>query len=330
MLKLPTVEIDSRKGTGQSPSVLSMINDAMAKYGFVGVRDIAFSEDLRREVLSFANTYFSKDRTEKLADASAQTHIVRGYSGPGSDYLSKTQNETGKDLVEKFVIGPERDEVFLSTVPKTYRELYGHNVWPDIPGFKETYLKYENYLESLATILASLFDESLDLREEFLVNHISHSPNNIRLNHYTYIGAEEKNPIHLGAHTDFGLFTILLTDGKPGLEVKVGVEWQEISCDPRAFIVNAGDVLAMLTNDHWLASLHRVKPPLRSGVIKRTSIPYFVDGNHDLKISCLPGFCDSENPWKYHECTVEEHFTNKVNTMRFGTDVRFQQTRQAD
>src|SRR5258708_948206 len=219
MLKLPIIEIDSRKGVNQDPSVLSLIDAAMSAYGFLGIRDIAFDKTLRELVLQLAEVYFSQESVKKEKDISEQLYVVRGYSGPGADYLSKTQNEMEeKDLVEKFVIGPEKDSAFLETLSAAERELFGHNVWPDIPGFKETYLKYADHMESLASILASLFSRALKLRDDYFVNNISRSPNNIRINHYTYKETQEESSVHLGAHTDFGLFTILLADGRPGLE----------------------------------------------------------------------------------------------------------------
>jgi len=48
-----------------------------------------------------------------------------------------------------------------------------------------------------------------------------------------------------GAHSDYGMLTLLRTDGAPGLQVRPepGGPWHAVPPRPGAFIVNLGDML---------------------------------------------------------------------------------------
>ena len=89
-----------------------------------------------------------------------------------------------------------------------------------------------------------------------------------------------------GAHTDYGAVTLLLTDGKPGLQVKPrGGDWMEVLHVPVAFVVNIGDCLMRWTNDIYVSTPHRVLPPERA----RRSVAFFLDPNPESVIEALLG-----------------------------------------
>lgn len=46
----------------------------------------------------------------------------------------------------------------------------------------------------------------------------------------------------VGAHSDFGLVTLLTTD-QPGLQIEMGADWVDIDLEPNCIIVNIGDEL---------------------------------------------------------------------------------------
>lgn len=45
-----------------------------------------------------------------------------------------------------------------------------------------------------------------------------------------------------GAHTDYGMLTILATDGTPGLQILRGRTWHEVPPRPGALVINLGDM----------------------------------------------------------------------------------------
>ena len=78
---------------------------------------------------------------------------------------------------------------------------------------------------------------------------------------------DEPDPLpgqqRMGAHTDYGVVTVLWADRTPGLEI-LGDDgaWHGVVPEPGALLVNLGDLTAEWTNDRWRSTLHRVVPPL--------------------------------------------------------------------
>lgn len=45
-----------------------------------------------------------------------------------------------------------------------------------------------------------------------------------------------------GAHTDYGMLTILATDDTPGLQIQLGGKWIDVPPERGMFIINIGDL----------------------------------------------------------------------------------------
>lgn len=105
-----------------------------------------------------------------------------------------------------------------------------------------------------------------------------------------------------GAHTDYGMITLLMTDGEPGLQIQVDpsdpASWQDVPHLPGAFIVNLGDMLQCWTNDRFRSTMHRVVIQDRGR--DRFSLPYFIEPNFHTLVECLPT-CRSEDGSAKHE-----------------------------
>jgi len=54
-----------------------------------------------------------------------------------------------------------------------------------------------------------------------------------------------------GAHTDYGMLTILATDGQPGLQVCLGGEWVDVAPGEGRFVCNLGDMLERCVAFGW-------------------------------------------------------------------------------
>jgi isopenicillin N synthase-like dioxygenase len=119
----------------------------------------------------------------------------------------------------------------------------------------------------------------------------------------------------MGAHTDYGIVTVLYADAVPGLQI-VGPdgEWQDVLPTEGAFLVNLGDLLAEWTNDRWRSTLHRVVPPdpRTSDAARRRSVAFFHDGNYDALVECLPTCCSGDNPPKYAPILAGDHLMAKL------------------
>jgi isopenicillin N synthase-like dioxygenase len=112
--------------------------------------------------------------------------------------------------------------------------------------------------------------------------------------------------MRMGAHTDYGIVTVLYGDRVPGLEV-LGPdgEWHGVIPVEGAYLVNLGDLLAEWTNDRWRSTLHRVVPPPAGtdGSALRRSAAFFLDGDYDALV---------EYPAKYPPVLAGEHLMSKL------------------
>ena len=115
----------------------------------------------------------------------------------------------------------------------------------------------------------------------------------------------------MGAHTDYGVVTVLWADGSPGLQIlDADGHWHDVVPEPGALLVNLGDLTAEWTNDRWRSTLHRVLPPAPG--TRRRSTAFFLDADWDAVIECVPTCTDAEHPPKYPPVVAGEHLMAKL------------------
>ena len=128
----------------------------------------------------------------------------------------------------------------------------------------------------------------------------------LRLLHYPpQDGHVDRADIGIGAHSDYGALTILAQDDVGGLQVmNRDGDWVEASPLPGTFVINIGDLIQRLTNDIYLANLHRV---VNVSGRERYSVPFFIDADFDAVFEPLPGCISDGNPKKYAAVVCGEH-----------------------
>lgn len=62
-----------------------------------------------------------------------------------------------------------------------------------------------------------------------------------------------------GAHSDYGVLTLLATDGTPGLQIQGRNGWVDVTALPGTIVVNLGDMLERWTNGMFKSTVHRVR-----------------------------------------------------------------------
>jgi isopenicillin N synthase-like dioxygenase len=118
----------------------------------------------------------------------------------------------------------------------------------------------------------------------------------------------------MGAHTDYGIVTILLADDVPGLQVFRHDTWHDVSVPRGSFVCNIGDMLERWTNDRWTSTLHRVVPPPRSldGPVRRRALARFLDCAPDLVVECIPTCTSTDRPARYEPVNAGTWLREKV------------------
>ena len=141
----------------------------------------------------------------------------------------------------------------------------------------------------------------------------------------------QPDQLGMGAHTDYGIVTVLWADPVPGLEV-LGPDsaWHPVSPAPGALLVNLGDLLARWTNDRYTSTMHRVVPPVDAAgrSVRRRSAAFFHDGNADAVISTLEPCRDAGGSSPYDDVTVAEHLEQKLAGSR-GLELNQHASREA-
>ncbi|MDB5587958.1 MAG: efe 1 [Devosia sp.] len=95
--------------------------------------------------------------------------------------------------------------------------------------------------------------------------------------------------------------------------------WHDVMPADGALLVNLGDLTARITNDRWMSTLHRVKPPVVNGTIwRRRSVAFFHDGNADAVVSTLDSLRDLGDGLAYEPITVRHHVAAKLAGSRRG------------
>lgn len=250
---------------------------ACAENGFFLVANHGVSVTLQRRLEAASATFFGWDDERKLRSGMAHGgRAWRGFFPVGGELTSGK-----KDLKEGLYFGQE----LTADDP---RPLHGPNLFPDLPGMKETVLEYMAEMTTLGHRLMGLLSLSLGLPEDYFHRHYTQDPTLLfRIFHYPPQAAHDAvdYPWGVGAHTDYGILTILKQDLVGGLEVQTSQGWVAVPPVPDTFVCNIGDMLDFLTRGLYRSAPHRVRNV--SGQ-ERYSWPFFFDPNFAAPVRTLP------------------------------------------
>lgn len=293
---------------------IQQMRTAGNEVGFFQIVNHGISESLRQRTLQLMDEFFSLDvDTKSMVVPDDGTY--RGYSGRRTESFAYTVGDIRPaDLVEAFVMGSDE----LSGDHGS--DLHGHrpNIWPDmISGFRESVSEYYSAVRQLSQQLTDMAALSLELPADFFTRKVDHAVVTMRMNWYQRHSDDpelDEAQMALGAHTDYGILTVLLADPGPGLQIlSDDSQWIDLAPLDGAFIVNIGDALALWTNDFWKSTVHRVVPVMPSGGRARRSIALFQDGNFDTPLQTLEQFVDPHAVAKYRPTTLGQHVTDKIS-----------------
>ena len=297
------------------------VDDACRSIGFMQVVGHGISPDVIAAMLAASDDFFALPIDTKLCAAPAHPGINRGYAAAGTEALAYSLGveQARPDLFEAFNVGPDhvdRSDPFFANDQFGF---FAQNVWPVEPASLRPALNaYFAEAHRVALCLTEVFSVALGLGENWFGPFVDRSTVTMRVNHYERRpgdAAPDAAQMRMGAHTDYGIVTVLYADAVPGLEI-VGPDgqWHGVTPAPGALLVNLGDLTAQWTNDRWRSTLHRVVPPPGSsdGSALRRSVAFFFDGNYNAKIECLSTCCAEQNPARYAPTTAGDHLIAKV------------------
>jgi isopenicillin N synthase-like dioxygenase len=321
---VPVVDIG---GWGDGPGELrsriaSEVDEACRRVGFLQIAGHGIDRATIDAMLEASDAIFALPLDTKLA-LTSPPEINRGYAPLGSESLTYSLGvDAPPDLFEAFNIGPDEVPVADPIYRAQLDGVFAPNRWPDDqPEARADLIRYFEAVAHLARRLTAIFAVALGEADDCFRPFTDHSTDTLRLNHYVRPpggGAPQPGQVRMGAHTDYGIVTVLYGDPVPGLEI-VGPdgEWHGVIPGDGLFLVNLGDLLAQWTNDRWRSTVHRVvPPPTGSDAARRRSAAFFHDGNYDARIECLASCLEPGETPRYPPVVAGEHLMAKVVSAR--------------
>ncbi|MER8460121.1 isopenicillin N synthase family oxygenase [Mesorhizobium sp. M1300] len=295
--KLPVVDIAPLLDGSNKQMVAKEIRWALSNTGFMYVKNHGIAQGFVDSVFNVSRRFFDLPTSQKMTLHISKSDVaLRGYIEP---FGENTDPAKTKDLKECFDFGPERSML--------EGPFFGPNQWPSsLPEFRELAYGYHQKMVDLAKKILQGIALSLDLSESYFESLMRNPISIQRLLHYPpqsgYIGEEI---IGIGAHTDYGNLTILAQDDVGGLQVmNRDGDWIEGIPIRGTFVINIGDLIQRLTNDLYLANMHRV---VNTSGRERYSIPFFIDADFNAIIEALPSCVTDSNPPRYEPVTCGQH-----------------------
>ena len=295
--KIPVIDIAPLLDGSDKQKVAREIRWALSNAGFMYVKNHGITQGFVDDVFDVTRSFFDLPMEEKMKLHVSKSDVaLRGYIEPFGENTDPTKT---KDLKECFDIGPERSGL--------EGPFFGSNQWPDaLPDFQTLVYGYHEKMVTLSKQLLQGIALSLDLPETHFETLMQDPISIQRLLHYPpQTGIVDEKIIGIGAHTDYGNLTILAQDEVGGLQVmnREG-QWVEGSPIAGTFVINIGDLVQRLTNDVYLANMHRV---INTSGRERYSIPFFIDADYDAIFAPLPSCISEETPRRYEAVTCGAH-----------------------
>lgn len=238
------------------------------------------------------------------AEVKDTLHIDRSPHRRGYEPLGLQTLDEGAppDLKEAMNLGREAEDAS--------DEEGAPNPWPPLEGFEAAVKRYQAQMTRLGRSLGGVLALSLDLPEDYFAEALARPSCTVRLLRYPPQPANAAfNQLGSGAHTDWGMLTLLLQDEVGGLEVRNRAgEWIRADPVPGSFVVNLGDMIPRITNGLYTSNFHRVMN--RASARPRYSVATFFNPGSRYIVDCVPTLRPKD--WRPNPETFGEHIQAMV------------------
>lgn len=275
--RVPVIDIAGLYQDGEErQAVVEEIGRACSRWGFFQVINSGFDAELMERTYAEMAAFFQLPREEKMR--------VRRNEENSKGYLEKEFTKRKIDWKEVFDFGAQNGVVDGAG-------LDGTNQWlPDYkPSFRATMVEYFNKVYEISLLVFKAILDSLPGATNGVINTVSNADvirqafarhsSFCRLNHYPVCPTPE-DALGVGAHTDSGALTVLSQSPVKSLQVQLRETGQWVDVEPieGAFVINIGDIVQVISNDAYKATLHRV---IARSDFERFSIPFFLNPDYE-------------------------------------------------
>ena len=314
---LPVIDLSGLFGDAPDgkAQVAAALGDAARTSGFFYIPGHGVPPALMDRMFAASREFHEKPRSYKMRYWSGFTTHHRGYvpfEENGAEFPKTINFNEAWDL--SYEAPPDHPDHLAGW------RMTGPNVWPDIPGWRETVSDYYDAVFALGLRLLDALALELGVAAEELTRHITCPTSQLRMLRYIPNDMPAtKELVGIAAHSDFECFTILLQGG-PGLQVMNAQDvWIEAPPIPGCFIVNIGDIFETWSGGQFKSTQHRV---VNSGK-ERYSFPLFFGLDYHAVVEPLEEFSTPETRAAYPPLKAGEHLMRmSINAFRYMADAK--------
>jgi len=306
--EIPQVNLSLfREGTREAQNHFTeALGQAFRNIGFVIVREHGISAQLIEDFYREAEAFFALETEVKKKYDIVGMAGQRGYTSFGKEHAKQSQVA---DLKEFFQIGQDR-------LPEGASERdYPANITvAERPDFLKKGLELFHAFEDTGAYLLRSIARFLDLPDTYFDERIQHGNSILRAIHYPPITREPESAIRAEQHEDINLITLLVGASAGGLQVlNRNGDWIEAQPEGNEIVINVGDMLQRLTNNHLTSTTHRViNPPRELWDTPRLSIPFFLHPRSEMDLSCLESCVSDADPAAYEPITAGDYLDERL------------------
>ncbi|CAA7055973.1 unnamed protein product [Microthlaspi erraticum] len=289
--------------------VVEKLDRACRDVGFFYLIGHGISEGLMKKVKEMTHQFFELPYEEKLKIKITPAAGYRGYQRIGLNFTGGKQDmHEAIDCYKEFKREKYGD---------TGKILEGPNQWPEDPQeYKELMEEYIKLCTDLSRNVLRGISLALGGSPYEFEGKMAGDPFWI-VRILGYPGVNQENHIGCGAHTDYGLLSLInQDDDKTALQVRnLAGDWIPVIPIPGSFICNIGDMLKILSNGEYESTLHRV---INNSPRYRVCVGFFYETNFDAMVEPLDIFKEkypgNKTCQENKKVVYGEHLVNKLKT----------------
>ncbi|THH17296.1 hypothetical protein EW146_g3500 [Bondarzewia mesenterica] len=289
---VPVLDYALLSSPATRPTFIAHLRNALINIGFLYLSHPPVTPGDIDTLVAYVPRLFALPQESKGAIQMANSQHFLGYSRLGVE-----RTKGASDQREQFDFATPHVNVWKEGDPE-FLKLWGPsqasimpNFWPkeeELPGFKDTLLRYLDQVQKLSYEFIELIAEALGLSPHGLDHFFD--PDELmqhRAKIVKYPSLDEvPSDQGVGPHFDGGFLTFLYqASSHPGLQVQnLSGQWIDVPPIPYTFVINIGKGLEAVTQGLARATSHRVLSPAK-GSTPRYSIPFFQNIGQNLRLS---------------------------------------------
>ncbi|XP_027158683.1 1-aminocyclopropane-1-carboxylate oxidase homolog 1-like [Coffea eugenioides] len=285
--QVPTIDLQGFDIPSRRAEIVDEISQALGTWGFFQMVNHGIPTGVLDNLLRSTREFHEQPEETRMEFYSRDPARKVKYYSTGDLYLTKVAQ--WKDTLSCDF--DDTSKIDLESFPEICRNEIGD---------------YLNRLNGLKNLLAELLSEALGLSRGHLASLECFDIQRL-LCHYYPPCPEPDLTIGIMKHSDPYILTILLQDDIGGLQILHKNRWLDVTPVEGALLVNAGDLLQLITNDKFTSVEHRV---IAKRVGPRRSVACFIyprNKNQSKPYGPVKELLSDKNPQIYRETSFNEY-----------------------